>query len=102
MNRGPENQNPSDKPNFFEFVFGEPLTQEQLDEDRINRHFAVENMDSVLERAQQYIDEYGDWEIILPKTVISYGFIAAVATVMTGDNPPELVFIDQPSKMFED
>lgn len=100
MKRGQGDLEPSSKPNFFEFVFGDPLTPEQLDEDSINRRFVVEDIDTTLERIQEYIDKYGEWEIALPKTAISYGFIAAVA-VRSGGSLSEMVFIDQLPKMPE-
>lgn len=87
---------PDDKPNFYEIVFGRALTPEEVEEDRYNHHFLVKDIDSTLDRAQRYIDEHGGWKIMLPKTPISYGFIAAIA--VEPDNPsqiPDIIFIDE-------
>lgn len=97
MEKGGEPLKSDDKPNFYQYVFGRALTLKDVEGDRYNHHFWVEDIDVTLALAQQYIDEYGGWKILLPKTLIAYGFIAALA-VDTDNNQtdtPDLIFIDQ-------
>ena len=86
----------ADPPNFYEFVFAVALTPEQVEADQHHR-FAVDDIDATLEKVQRYIDQHGCWEIILPKTALTSGFVAAVATSgeQVHGQPSDVIFIDE-------